>query len=138
MLSVISKLTGSKTALKGLLAAGVMAIVPTAAMATPHDDVHVDFRFGSHGPSIDVRHEEPVFETREVRVWVDPVYRTVVDRVWVPDRFEDRDVVHYWHGLRRVRLEHVLIQPGHFEDVQRQECVTPGHWETHLERVRVR
>jgi hypothetical protein len=35
-------------------------------------------------------------------------------------------------------VERVLVQPGHYEDVQRQECVTPGHWETHLERVRVR
>ena len=138
MLSVISKLMGSKAGLKGLLAAGVMGIIPTAAMAAPHDDVHVDFRFGPHGPSIDIRHVEPVYETREVRVWVDPVYRTVCDHVWVPDRFEDREVVRYWRGFRRVWVERVLIQPGHFEDVQREECVTPGHWEVHLERVRVR
>jgi hypothetical protein len=138
MLNGISKLVNAKAGLKGLLAAGVLGVIPTAAMAAPHDDVHVDFRFGPHGPSIDVRHVEPVYETREVRVWVDPVYRTVCDHVWVPDRFEDREVVHRWRGRRQVYVERVLVQPGHYEDVQRQECVTPGHWETHLERVRVR
>jgi len=137
MLSMISKL-GSKAGLKGLLAAGVMGIVPTAAFAAPHDDVRVDFRFGPHGPTIDVRHVEPVYENREVRVWVDPVYRTVCDHVWVPDRFEDRQVVSYWRGRRQVHVERVLVQAGHYEDVERQEVVTPGHWETHLERVRVR
>ncbi len=138
MLNAISKLVNAKAGLKGLLAAGVLGVIPTAAMAAPHDDVHVDFRFGPHGPSIDVRHVEPVYETREVRVWVDPVYRTVCDHVWVPDRFEDREVVHHWRGRRQVYVERVLVQPGHYEDVQRQECVTPGHWETHVERVRVR
>ena len=138
MISLISKLMGSKAGLKGLVAAGVLGIAPTAAFAGHRDDVHVDFRFTPHGPTIDIRHDEPVFENREVRVWVDPVYRTVCDRVWVPDRFEDRDVVHYWHGMRRVSVERVLVEPGHYQDVQRQEVVTPGHYETHIERVRVR
>ena len=139
MTSLITKLMGSKAALKGLLAAGVLGVVPTAAMAAPHDDFHVDFRFGSHGPVVDVRHvPPPVYEDREVRVWVEPVYRTVCERVWVPDRFEDRNVVQYWHGFRRVHTERVLVEAGHYQDVNHQEIVTPGHWETHIEHVRVR
>ena len=138
MFSLISKVLGSKAGLKGLVAAGVMGMVPAVASAGWHDDVHVDFRLGPHGPYVDVRHVEPVYLDREVRVWVDPVYRTVCDRVWAPDRFEDRQLVSYWHGWRHVRTERVLVQAGHYEDVQRQECVTPGHWETHIERVRVR
>jgi hypothetical protein len=136
MFSLFTKLMGSKAGLKGLVAAGVLGIAPTAAFAGHRDDVHVDFRFGPHGPSIDFRHVEPErYENREVRVWVEPVYRTVCDRVWVPDRFEDREVVRYWRGRRRVSVERVLCEPGHYQEVQRQECVTPGHYETHLERV---
>jgi len=138
MFSLISCVLGSKAGLKGLMAAGVLGMVPAVATAAPHDDVRVDFRFGPRGPYVDVRHVEPVYEIREVRVWVDPVYRTVCDHVWVPDRFEDRQVVSYWHGFRRVHIERVLVQQGHYEDVQRHECVTPGHWETHIDRVRVR
>jgi hypothetical protein len=138
MTNLISKFMGLKTGLKGLVAAGVLGLVPTAVMANPHDDFRADFRFGLHGPVVDVR-PAPVYEDREVRVWVEPIYRTVVDQhVWVPDRYEYRDVVSYWHGFRHVHTERVLVEAGHYQDVTHQELMTPGHWETHIEHVRVR
>lgn len=120
-------------------------------------DVHVDINIGR-------TRYEPVYEDRTTRVWVEPVYRTVFDRVWVepvshiehdrvwePDRFEVRDVVYHEHGRRVIRHERVLVErghwreverpvlerDGHWEDVQRQELVSPGHWEYRTERVQV-
>lgn len=123
----------TKIGLKSALAVASLGVLPTAAFAHDHDrfrfDIHVDNRGIAIAPV-------PVYENREVRVWVDPVYRTVCDHVWVPDRFEWRDVAYGYHG-RRVYHERVLVEPGHYEDVQRQEIVTPGHWETHIERVRI-
>ncbi|HEY8746786.1 MAG TPA: hypothetical protein VIM11_02350 [Tepidisphaeraceae bacterium] len=139
MTSLISKLMGSKAGLKGVIGAAVLGLAPTAALANPHDDGRIDFRFGWHGPSIEIhRASELVYQDREVRVWIDPVYRTVCERVWVADRYEYRDVVHYWHGMRRIHTEQVLVESGHYQDVNHQEVVTPGHWETHIDRVRVR
>jgi hypothetical protein len=88
-------------------------------------------------PPVVITAPAPVYETREVRVWVDPVYRTVCERVWVPDQVEYRDVVHHGYHRQWIERERVLVTPGHFEDVTRQELVTPGHWETHFEQVRV-
>lgn len=85
----------------------------------------------------------PEYETREVRVWVPPVYRTVVDRrwvepvyrteverVWVPERVEERLVRHRHKGHWHRRLERVVVEPGHYETVERHVCVREGHWET--------
>ena len=126
-----------KMALLAAAAAGIAAVTPQTALAHGRDRDHdfgLEIRIGSERPSR--RWIPPVVEERCRQVWIEPVYRTVCDRVWVPDRFEDRQVVHYWHGWRQVRVERVLVQQGHYEDVQRQECVTPGHWETRIERVR--
>jgi hypothetical protein len=140
MKNLISMLVSSSAAVKGTIGAAVLGLASTAAVAAPHDnDARVDFRFGWHGPVIDIRRApEPSYRDREVRVWVEPVYRTVCERVWVADRFESRDVVNYWRGLRRIHTEQVLVEPAHYQDVQHQEVVTPGHWETHYEHVRVR
>jgi hypothetical protein len=105
---------------------------------------------------------EPVYQTVSERIWVEPVYQTINDSVWVPDRYEDRQIVQYEQGQRIVRTEHVLVEPahmalvprqivaqeGHYEEVthqqlisggwqsvQRQELVTPGHWEYVAVRV---
>jgi hypothetical protein len=125
----------SKLGVKPVLAACALGVLPTAAFAHQHEGVHIDLRVGI--PPVIVTAPAPVYETREVRVWVDPVYRTVCDRVWVPDRFEFRDVVHYRYHRQWIERERVLASPGHFEDVARQELVTPGHWETRFEQVRV-
>lgn len=108
----------------------------------------------------------PVYEERQVQVWVEPVYqtvadrqwvpatyRTVYDRVWVPDRYElrdygrrdrdwrDRDDYRWRDRDRRDRgwrrEERVLVEPGHFADVARQELVAEGHWETITRQVLV-
>ena len=102
-----------------------------------------------HGPKIDVDirigggHRRPEYETRQVRVWVPPVYRTVVDRkwvepvyrteverVWVPDRCEDREVRYRDRGRWCTKIEHVVVEPGHYETVERRVCVSEGRWET--------
>ncbi len=88
---------------------------------------------------------EPVYRTVSDRRWVEPQYTTVTERVWCPDQIEVREVR---HGRRIVR-ERVCIVPGHFdlvtrqqqvcdgrwENVDRQECVAQGHYETRIVRV---
>jgi hypothetical protein len=91
---------------------------------------------------------EPLYRTVCDRVWVEPVMqREVYDRVWVPDRYEWRETVCWEYGRRVVRGVSVLVEPGHFEDRcrdvvivpghyedrPRQELVSPGHWETRCE-----
>ena len=158
----------SMVGVKGILAAAALGITPTAALARHHDDIHIDFdfRFGHpHISVVDCPPPAPVYEQREVRVYVDPVYRTVCDRqwiapeyrtvcerVWVPDQFGIRDVVRCdAYGRRIVYRERVLLQTAHYQDVQRQEIVCeghwqnvdrqelvmPGHWETQLQTVAV-
>ena len=141
MNKIVTRLLGSfaPSSVKGMLVASAIGLAPTVAFAGHHDDIGIDIRLGSRGPAIEWRDHGPrYFEDREVRVWVDPVYRTVCDRVWVPDRYDFRDVVEYHHGYRHVIRERVLVDPAHYTDVQRQALVTPGHWETHIERVPVR
>lgn len=121
-----------KFGMKSVLAVASMGLLPTAAFAHDRDHLRFDVRLSTHGIAVA---PAPVYENREVRVWVEPVYQTVVDHVWVVDQYEWRDVVHYDHHARRVYHERVLV-PGHYEDVSRQEVVTPGHWETRIERVR--
>jgi len=113
----------------GLGSMFAVAAMPSTASA---HEFHFGFRFGM--PPVVVE-ERPVYVDREVRVWIEPVYRTVCDRVWVPDQFEDREVVFYHHGWRHVRHEQVLVVPGHYQDLPRQVLVTPGHFETRIERV---
>jgi hypothetical protein len=139
MKSLISKLMGTSAGLKGMVLASAIGMAPAAAFAGHHDDVRFDLRFGLRPPIIAVTPllPAPVYQDREVRVWVEPVYRTAIDHVWIADQYEFRDVVHFHHGWRHVYQERVLVAPAHYEDVQRQELVTPGHWETRIERVRV-
>jgi hypothetical protein len=86
---------------------------------------------------------EPVYRTVVDRKWVEPVYRTVTDRVgvppvvqtipdhkWIPDRYEWRDVVTYDHyGRRRISREYVLVEPAHFIDAPRTVEIAPGRWD---------
>ena len=125
----------SKLGVKSVLTATTLGLLPTAAFARHHDGVRLDVQLPI--PPVVIAAPAPVYETREVRVWVEPVYRSVCQRVWVPDQFEFRDVVHQGYHHRWIERERVLVTPGHFEDVTHQEVVTPGHWESHLEQVRV-
>ena len=127
----------SKLGVKTILAASTLGVLPTAAFARHHDDVRLDLRLGIPSVIVTTPAPAPVYETREVRVWVEPVYRSVCDRDWVPDQVEYRDVVHHGYHRRWIERERVLVTPGHFEDMTHQDLVTPGHWETHFEQVRV-
>ena len=74
----------------------------------------------------------PVYRTVTERVWIEPVVRTIPDRKWVPDRYAWRDVVHYDHyGRRCIRRERVLVEPAHFVDCPRTVEIAPGRWEEH-------
>lgn len=73
---------------------------------------------------------DPVYRPVTEQQWVPPVYRTVTEHVWVPDRYEWRDVERYERGRRVIERVQVLVQPGHYEDCQRQELVCAGHTET--------
>lgn len=178
--------TGSRTGKWMLASAAAVAFAaPAVATAAPYDHGRDD-RFAHREPERrDERHDwhndrdrhdghidvdihlgdrRPEYETREVRVWVPDVYRTVVDRrwvepvyrteierVWVPDVYKDRQVRYLDHGRWCTRVDHVLVAPahyetrdrpvcvteGHWENFERQELVTPGHYEVHAERVRV-
>jgi hypothetical protein len=91
-----------------------------------------------------------VYQTVTQRVWVAETMQTVTDRVWVPERYDWREVEH-GEGWRRWRTrEYVVVERGHYQDVARQMMVaghyedqaqqvlvTPGHWETRMERVAV-
>jgi len=154
--------------MKSIIAATVLSLSPAAALAGRHDQFRVDFDFRHGRPHVDIYRvpppAAPPVEGREVRVWVDPVYqtvtdrqwvpaeyRTVVDHIWVPDRFELRESPRWERGRRAIHRERVLVAPGHYddvprqelvcegryEDVQRQVLVTPGHWETRIEPVAV-
>jgi hypothetical protein len=114
----------------------VLAIAAAPSTASAH---WIHFGLGVSLPPIVVAAPAPapVYADREVRIWVEPVYQTVCDRVWVPDQYTDREVVYYRHGWRHATHEQVLVTPGHFENVNRQVVVTPGHYETHIEHVLV-
>ena len=85
---------------------------------------------------------QPVYEDREVKVWVPAVYRTVCDhvwvepvcravceRVWVPEVVQTREVRHRDGYRTWITCEHVVLCPGHFENRDTQQVVTPGHFE---------
>ena len=87
----------------------------------------------------------PVYTVVTQRVWVDATAQRVVERVLVPDRYEWREVAHVDSWRRWVTREYVLaeaahyedqtrevIAPAHLEDVQQQQLVSPGHWESRV------
>lgn len=136
--------TLGKVGMRTVIAAATLGAAPTAALAAHHDaglrigiDIHA-------GPVIERLPAPPVaYEERRVQVWVEPAYRTVSDRVWTPpvyrtvservlvaERCEYRDVVRRERGSRRIYRERVVVEPAHYQDVQRQELVCDGHWET--------
>jgi hypothetical protein len=153
-----------------LFAAAALTILPAATFAHGHDDDRHDYdrrhdddrRWDATGGirvGFDLGH--PRIEERTTQVWVEPVYRTVIDHVWcppttqnvttqvlVPDRYEQRDVFHYERGRRFIVRDNILVvpahyedqiqqvvTPGHYDDVQRQELVTPGHYETRIAEI---
>jgi len=98
----------------------------------------------------------PVYEHKQVQVWVDAVYRTVpqqtwvppvyrtvyekvcrpavtqtvVERVWIPERWETHTVVRCEGGTTYTTRERVLVCPGRFESRSTEMVVTPARTET--------
>jgi len=61
--------------------------------------------------------------------WVPPVYQTVMDRVWIPERTE---WVRQWVEITPGRLEEVMRQvttPGHYDTTTRTVLVSNGYWQ---------
>lgn len=62
-------------------------------------------------------------------VWVAPVYRTVTDSVWIPQRTQ---LVSDWMEISPGRYEQIwrqVIIPGHYETTTRQVLIADAHWE---------
>lgn len=88
-------------------------------------------------------HIQPVYRTVHEKVWVAPVYRTeiervyrepvyqdVVERVWVPDQYEVRVYEHVDpYGRVSYQKRRVLIKRGHHIEQVRRVEVKPGCWE---------
>ena len=96
--------------------------------------INVDIRIGGGRPEYETREVRvwvpPVYRTVVDRRWVEPVYRTEVERVWVPERVEEREVRRRHKGHWHTRVETVVVEPGHYRTVERRVCVREGHWET--------
>jgi hypothetical protein len=116
-----------------------------------HDDearVGVNIEFGRSPTRYEERQVrvwvEPVYKTVCDRVWVEPEYRTVCDRVWrepvvriecervwVPARYEEHWVTRVdCRGWRERVCERVCVEPGHFDERRHEVVVKPGCWET--------
>jgi hypothetical protein len=61
--------------------------------------------------------------------WVPPVYRTVTERVWIPERIER---VEQWVEVSPGCWERVwrtIVIPGRYEHVTRRVLVSAGYWQ---------
>ena len=142
------------------LAAGTLGVAALPASADSrdghrkHHDKDTKVRVGiglnlggGRGPRYEERKVkvwvEPVYRTVTDRVWVEPTYRTVTDRVWrepvtevrverawVPDRYEWRTFYRRNHRGDRIKVrEKVLVEKGRYERRETQFIVKPGFFE---------
>ncbi len=66
------------------------------------------------------------------RIWVPPVYRDVIERVWVPTteiRYRDVPVLDAWGRVIEYRRESYTVPSGYWQDVTRRELVREGYWQ---------
>lgn len=66
------------------------------------------------------------------RIWVPPVYRDVIERVWVPTteiRYRDVPVLDAWGRVIQYRRESYTVPSGYWQDVTRRELVREGYWQ---------
>jgi hypothetical protein len=124
-----------------LALAGSIGLVSLAAVPAPVQagDFSIGLEFGSHNRRTEsvVRIERtarvwvpPVYRTVCEQVWVPPTYRTVCERVWVPDRYEERVESTGYGPYRRTRTVRVLVEPAHYEEIERQIEVAAGYYRT--------
>jgi hypothetical protein len=70
---------------------------------------------------------EPVYRDITHRVWVEPVMKCMTERVWVNSCWETRTITRYDCGRPYTKREQVYV-PGHYEERSREVVVTPGHY----------
>ena len=121
--------------LAGLMAAGAPAKAGDFALT-----IDIEGRHGNHlGLTIGngcitpvITCPVPVAQPVE-RVWVAPVYRDVIERVWVPTtetQYRDVPVVDTWGNVIAYRREAYTVASGYWQDVTRRELVREGYWQT--------
>jgi len=67
------------------------------------------------------------------RVWVAPVYRTVVERVWVPTvetQYRDVPVIDAFGQVIAYKREAYTVTSGYWQEVAKQVLVQEGYWTT--------
>lgn len=67
------------------------------------------------------------------RVWVEPVYQTVTERVWVPTvktAYRDVPVYDVFGNVVSYRREPYTVESGYWREVTRRVCVREGYWTT--------
>ena len=114
-----------------------------AALATPAMAGDFNFRLGigvnDQGTGVHLaigNHHASVVRVQPVaveRVWVEPVYQTVSERVWIPTvetRYRDVPVIGPRGHVIEYRREAYTVETGHWATVDRQVLVTAGHWMT--------
>ena len=91
--------------MKALLATLALTLLPLSAKAA--DYIVID-RYPAPQPVI----------------WVEPLYRTVMDRVYVPAQYETR-----WIQLDgRMVQATILVHEGYYTYVERRICIREGYW----------
>ena len=137
-----------RAALLSLVSASLIAGATTAQAGVSVDiDVHSGppaRYYPVGGEQIDRVWVPPVKQLVTQNVWHEPVTEDRVERTWVPDRYEAREVRGHDYRGRPVRvIEQVLVEPAHWED--RRTCVVvragyfgpettetiiqPGYWQ---------
>lgn len=118
----------------------MMAMLTMLAAATPALAGEFNFqllinRLNHHGQSfalgISTATPQPVVTVQ--RIWIDPVYETVVERVWVPTvqtAYRDVPVTNFFGQIISYRREAYNIESGYWTEVQKQVLVRPGYWTT--------
>ena len=85
-------------------------------------------------------YEPEVYRTTSDRVWREPTFRTISEWIFVPNRYEVREMAVCEHasGDTRVERRRVLVSPTHYENVTHRTLLREGRWEEEQRKVLVR
>lgn len=116
-----------------LIVKPVVASLALLALAMP---ARADGHFGMSLNISKGGHDRPVAVATHIvvgprRVWVAPVYRTVVERVWVPTvttSYRDVPVIDRHGNVVSYRREAYTVKSGHWEEVTKQVLIREGYW----------
>jgi hypothetical protein len=115
----------------------MLAILATAAPAMAGEfNFQLNINRASHHGSglslgISTGTHRPVIPVK--RIWVAPVYETVVQRVWVPTvetAYRDVPVTNIFGQVISYRREPYTIESGYWTEVHKQVLVRAGYWTT--------